>query len=498
MYSNNVSHSSRGFGRLIFPGVIVLLMAVTSILLLPHRFSQAAEAVNMNCSLVVPAMPLTAQGLSTPYQLVATDPNQGACHEANTMQAAFVQAAVIDPANGQISVYSPLVVDQGIQPAVAPVVPQLPAGGMVAIWFGFNGNQLTLQSNGTSLQDGMCVNGTNGSIFGQFAYCNTPAFFGAANNAIMAGQLVPPALGVGNDGLTCPTVRDFGVVDMDQSDNVTTAYLVTGNGQLAQATAGNMNMLQNAQLLTNASDNGLLDAFMDPALGCHPWVVADLASPGQMTTALPLDELQAGFFSGTLPGMGMANTVGQAALVPNRDPMVLNNNMQPDLGKLNAYRTGVDQPQVNDAALSSTKTYCMNLRAIAPMRLQKDQVLFQNAKSPNITMGSNLFTFLAQRFKTTYEQNGLNCMGLLNMPDPVNVQFNGMMAVNATFNQNTAQQQQNNQQGQQGQGTMQQQQGQGQNQQATPSAQQQQGQGDPATATPTVQGQSTDSNPTMQ
>src|SRR4051812_42529548 len=59
---------------------------------------QAATETNPNCSLVVPAAPTTAAGLATPYQLVATDPGAGACHETNTDQSAFVEAAVFDPA----------------------------------------------------------------------------------------------------------------------------------------------------------------------------------------------------------------------------------------------------------------------------------------------------------------------------------------------------------------------------------------------------------------
>src|SRR6266550_5978782 len=73
---------------------------------------------NPNCSLMIPADPLTAKGLATPYQLVATDRRQGACHEANSAQAAFVEAAVVNPATGAISVYHPLVVDRGTRPAV--------------------------------------------------------------------------------------------------------------------------------------------------------------------------------------------------------------------------------------------------------------------------------------------------------------------------------------------------------------------------------------------
>ena len=83
-------------------------------------------AQNPDCTLIVPAAPLSAGGLATPYQLVATNPANGPCHETNTDQSAFVQAAIINLITGQISIYHPLVVDAGTAPAVAPVVPSLP------------------------------------------------------------------------------------------------------------------------------------------------------------------------------------------------------------------------------------------------------------------------------------------------------------------------------------------------------------------------------------
>ena len=120
----------RRFSPLVLTGLIVPAMLVTviaSIFLLPRIGSYAADAaVNMDCTLIVPRNPLTAKGLATPYQLVATNPDNGPCNEANKMQAAFVQGAVIDPATGAISIYNPLVVDKGTKPAVQPVVPTLP------------------------------------------------------------------------------------------------------------------------------------------------------------------------------------------------------------------------------------------------------------------------------------------------------------------------------------------------------------------------------------
>ncbi len=399
---------------------VVLALIASAAFVLPRLGSHAA-AVNGDCTLIVPFKPLSAQGLATPYQLVATDPANGPCNESNAAQAAFVQGAVIDPATGQISIYNPLVIDQGTQPAATPVLPQLPAGGVVALWFGSNGNNLTLQDTNGSLQQGRCVNGVNGSIFGQFSYCNAPAFFRAANQAIGAGRLVPPALGMGQDGLTCPTTRDFSIVDQDQSDNVTTTYLITASGQVAQDTKANAAAL-GGQVQKNGSDERLL-TLVDSALGCTPWMAPDLADPGHMLPALPLNELQAS-----------AQQAAPIALVPAGDPMVLNNN-QPDLDKINAYRRGVDQPPAPTLADASTTTYCGHLLAIGPARIQLDMQLTQGRLSPDPAAANSLFTFLAQRFVASYGPNGLNCVGLLNIPDPIAVTTDGNgVAISATFN----------------------------------------------------------------
>src|SRR5690349_15867250 len=107
----------------------------------------AAPAVpNPDCTLIVPKNPLSAAGLATPYQLTATNPGLGPCNESNAAQAAFVQGAIFDPATGAISVYNPVVVDKGDAPLVAPVAPTLPAGAIVALWFGYNGNNLLLKN----------------------------------------------------------------------------------------------------------------------------------------------------------------------------------------------------------------------------------------------------------------------------------------------------------------------------------------------------------------
>ncbi len=383
--------------------------------------AQSDAAPNPNCSLIVPVNALSAEGLATPYQLVATDPTAGDCHEADKNQSAFVQAAVLDPVTGQISVYNPLVVDQFATPAMPPVVPTLPANAIVALWFGYNGDTLSLQgaADGVLAAAG-CVNGFDGGNFGQFAYCNAPAFFKAAHRALRKGQLTIPPLGTAADGRACPSVRDFFAVDQDQSDNLPTSYLLISNGdatQLAQKTQANLALFPTADSLGNPSDNRLVDVALDGALGCTPWKAPDLADPGQMVPALPLNELQA-----------RAWQASPVALVPAGDPMVRNRGGR-DLRKVNAYRRGVDQPQVGYAFQADTTRYCRHMLRIAPARMLQDQALLMpdaahptRGSSPDPTVADSLFTFMAQRFVASYDI--LGCANLLRIPDPISVTVN--------------------------------------------------------------------------
>lgn len=345
---------------------------------------------NPNCTLAVPSNPLTAQGLATPYVLTGTE-SGGPCHEADAAQSAFVEATILDPATGKLLIYRPLVIDRGTRPAAAPVMPTLPAGAVVGIWFGFNGDTLTLADNRNSLAQGSCVNGLGDSLFGQFAHCNAPAFFAAADSAIARNQLVIPPVGTAKDGMPCPTVRDFSLVDQDQSDNVTTTYVATPDGRTAQAAAGSAR-LGKTTTLTNGSDNRLLDAFVDPALGCTPFTAPDLTAGGAPSTSLALNELQAA-----------AHQAQPVALVPPNDPMVQVDG-KVSIPKANLYRAGVDQPPVNPA-VDTPVGYCTNITAIGAKRLAMDMALLTGAASPDAA--ANLYEFLTQRLQTSLQN--LNC-----------------------------------------------------------------------------------------
>jgi hypothetical protein len=392
-HRHNLTWTPAGFIRLL--GIVIgLALMAAPVMALPP---------NPDCTLIVPNNPLTAVGLATPYRLVATNPAHGPCHETEPDQSAFVQAAIIDLLSGQISIYNPLVVDSGTLPAAPPVVPTLPLFSVVALWFGYNGDTLTLVGASPNVLTGAdCHQG-----MGQFAYCNAPAFFAAANFEILIAALHVPPLGFGADGQVCPSVRSFFTVDQDQSDNLPTEYLVTPAHLLAQSTAANLALFPGSTPLKNASDNRLTAISLDSALGCTPWKAPDLANPGHTVPALPLNELQAALYQ-----------PAPAALIPLGDPFVLNPTFTgvPDLAKVNLYRAGVNQLPALTAQGASTTTYCANVSAIATQRLLLDRPFLTVPPSP-VPGANSLFTFMAQRFVGTYEM--LNCEQLLGQPDPI-------------------------------------------------------------------------------
>jgi hypothetical protein len=392
----------------------------------------APAAGNVSCDIVVPADPLTARGLATPYQLTGTDgasPDASGCTMANFASlGAFVQATIIDPRTGRLSVYDPLVITQGTQPAVAPVVPRLPRGAVVTIDFGFNGTNLSqVGATGRALRQGHCTDGLGGSIFGQVSFCNGPAFFAAAYRAERQGRLRIPGAGRSTvTGKACPTTRSFQIIDQDQSDNVTSTYLLTPNGQTAQDNQANESALGGATKINNGSDNLLLDAFIDPALGCKPLEAPDLSQHGTPGTSQALDELQAA-----------RSQAAPVALIPENDEMVLIGN-QASATKTNLYRAEVGQPAISwyNNQWSSPASYCQNMINVQGPFIAANQQLFTGQPTPVAGTGNSLFTFLANRLAMSFAN--LNC-GDYGLTDPVSVTVDGDGAATAATINTSAQ-----------------------------------------------------------
>jgi hypothetical protein len=362
----------------------------------------AATALNatvLDCFLTLPNDPLSATGLSTPFLLSAP------CSQTVATQQSFAEAAIYDPATGDITIYHPLVLDAGKTAGAPPVVPTLPAGAVVALWFGFNGGVLQLldvngQDTNASpvLKGAECINGlagVQGDVFGQVSWCNAQPWFEAANAGIAAGKTVIPDLGVDNLGNPCPTSRSFEITDACPSDNVPTQYLLLSDGSTAQDTAANRAANPTAEVINNASDEALLTNIINPLIGCTSFVAPYVDNPGTSGPALALSELQAN-----------AKQAAPIGLVPLNDPdTLLTNGGTVSTDKTNQYRLGVNQPVVSAGANSGALVpYCNDMVAVAPLFFKGFENVFITQTTPAATVGNNLFTFLCERYLMSLTQ----------------------------------------------------------------------------------------------
>ena len=374
----------------------------------------AQAAASMNCTLTVPANPLSAPGLATPWQL------GDGCSMANAAtEGAFVEATILAP-NGQVQVYNPLVITAGTTPAAAPAAPTIARGSQVIIDVGFNGTNLVLQGQGA--RQGRCVDALGQSLIGQVSACNAVNFYNLANAEIARGALTVPPAGTSLDGQPCLTVRDFAVVDQDQSDNVITSYLINGNGQTAQDTAANTTAIAGATTLVNGSDDKLLAAFLDPANGCTPFTAPDATATAGTSGSQALNELSA-----------RVNQQGTIAVVPPNDEMTLVNSAF-SIPKTNVYRSLVDQPLLagNVNATQVAADYCQNMTNIQPARNQLDMARELNFGTPVAAIGNTLATFMGNRLSMSFVNLGCANFGLTN---PATVTLDGnQVATAVTYN----------------------------------------------------------------
>jgi hypothetical protein len=381
----------------------------------------AEAATSMNCTLQVPDNPLSTQGLETPYQL------GDGCSMANAgTEGAFVEATILSP-NGQLQVYNPLVITAGTTPAAAPApAPAIQRGDQVIIDIGFNGNNLALTGRGAF--QGRCADALGQSLIGQVSGCNTVNFYNLANSEIARGILQIPALGTDDSDQACLSVRNFALIDQDQSDNVVSRYLINGNGQTEQDTAANAAAGTGDTLLTNGSDDALLSEFVDPANGCTPFTAPDTTNANGTAPSQALNELSA-----------RMNAQQPIAEVPVNDEMVLVNGAF-SVAKTNVYRALVDQSllpaDVNANEVAAD--YCQNMVNIAPERNQTDMARELNFTSPVPATGNNLATFMGARLSASFMV--LNCQNF-GLTNPVNVTLDGngvATAVSYNLTQQTA------------------------------------------------------------
>jgi hypothetical protein len=374
----------------------------------------AAQALNtMDCTLTVPANPLTAQGLATPWQL-----GDGCSWANGGTEGAFVEATILAP-NGQVQVYDPLVVDQGTTAAVAPTPPTIAAGSQVIISAGFNGNALAVTGAGAT--QGKCIDALGNSIINQTPQCNAAAFYQLANQEIANGTLTVPPTGTGKDGQPCETTTSFPLIDQDQSDNVDASYLFNATtGQTAQNTAANVANLQGFTNENNGSDDGLLDAFVNPALGCTAFTAPNTTAAAGTSSSQALNALSA-----------RQNQPATPALLPVNDPQLLvGGNFS--VAKTNVYRGETDQPLLpaNTSTAQNASAYCQNIVNLQTPVLKLDAPMEQGT-SPVPALGSTLANFLAARENASF--TNLNCQNF-GLTNPVALTLDGAgVAIGATY-----------------------------------------------------------------
>jgi hypothetical protein len=400
----------------------------------------ASTESNTTCDIIVPANPLSAQGLATPYQLTGPNgmtPSQSGCEMSNGAKlGAFVQATILDPATGALSVYEPLVITQGTRPDTPDLKldpPVIPADAVVTIDFGFNGTDLVQAgATPTTLADAHCVSGQGGSVFGQVSFCNGANFFNAARQAERKGLLKVPSPGTSNaiagsggdlgTGRSCPVIRNFEVAGLDPGESVTTTYLLNPlTGQTAQDNSTSRAYIAGATLLHNNSANAVLDQYVDPILGCTALEAPDLSNADVPAFSEALDELAAGAYQPET-----------AALVPENDKVVMDGGKS-DPAKTDRYREELGQPLISSQSdkTSDPAMYCQHLVDIQAPFLAANQKLLATGQSPVTATADNLLTFLANDLSASFTSLGCPRFHLTN---PVTLKRNSAgAAIAATF-----------------------------------------------------------------
>jgi hypothetical protein len=377
--------------------------------------TQAEAADSTNCTVTVPNHPLTAKGMATPWVL-----GDGCTWANGDTEGVFIDATILAP-NGQLQVYNPLVITQGTTPEVAPTPPTIARGSQVILSVGYNGGALALVGRGA--RQGNCLDALGNSLVDQTPQCNAANFYRMANREIARGLLKIPAAGTGKDGQACQTTRDFALIDQDQSDNAVASYLFNpATGQTSQATAANAANLTQDTAETNGSDNGLLDKFVDPALGCTPFTAPNPTNPAGASASQALNELSA-----------RQNQKGTIALLPVNNPQLLVGG-QFSLAKTNMYRMETDMPLLpfNTNLARNAAQYCKDMVNLAPARLKLDAPMETGTASPVPDLGDNLATFLAARLSGSFDNLNCKTYGLTN-PVTLTLDGNGV-ATAATFN----------------------------------------------------------------
>ncbi len=351
---------------------------------------------NTTCDIIVPANPLSAQGLATPYVLTGPDgmtPARSGCEMSNGAKlGAFVQATILDPATGALSVYEPLVITQGTRPdtpggKLSP--PVIASDAVVTIDFGFNGTDLVqVGATPATLADAHCVSGQAGPALGQAPSCNGVNFFNAVRETERKGLLKVPSPGTSNviipsggdlgTGRSCPVISNFEVAGRYPAESVTTTYLLNPlTGQTAQDNTTYRGYIAGATLVHGNSANTVLDQYVDPILGCTPFEAPDLSNARVPAFSEALDEIAADAYPPRTAALGQANDKAMYCqdLVDIQTPFLAANQ-----ALLAAGQSPVTEAAdtlltflANDLSASFTSLGCQQFHLTNPVTLKRDR-----------------------------------------------------------------------------------------------------------------------------
>ena len=185
---------------------------------------------------------------------------------------AFVQATILNTLSGQLSVYDPLVITQGTSPSSAPVVPTPPRGvrGLdrlrVQRYGPHSSRRHGERPSAGQLRQRQRFSVRPGVVLqrDQLIQHRVPARARGQAGGAFGGNLRQDRRfwRQSGTGETCPTTRNFDMVDQDQSDNVTTLYLLNPATGRPRRTPRLTRVTWPAlSTLANGSDDILVDAI---------------------------------------------------------------------------------------------------------------------------------------------------------------------------------------------------------------------------------------------
>ena len=351
------------------------------------------------CGLIVPENPLSYQGLNTPYILKSFTGNAADCSVLDQRTTVFVEIVIFDISASTFYIYNPLVVNRLKQIKIYDEIPQLPDQNIVGIWFGSNGVTFKLIDSNNSLHFGDCIDGYNGSIFGNFAYCNARIFF----TTISKYRISIPNIGKTVNGFTCLTTRSFEFNEQYQISNVISSYIVLNSYKIVMKTIKNLSIFKPLFIIISKSNGYILNNYISIATGCTIFAGYDFTEQFIMKTSMILNEIY-------------ASLDVEQVFIPSTHPSVTIDGV-PNLNKLNLYRIGLNQSTVSEIDYNDSRLYCDGIYKKTPIFLYKHHDLLNNYITPDETLGNSLLNVMISRFLTSW--NTYNCTEVLKVEFPI-------------------------------------------------------------------------------